>query len=162
MFPPPPNNTPVSSSAITPSTTQQGTANVNQVQFTNPGALQQGPSGRTTSRKHLHKKQPLIKLLYINAGSVKNKYTYINDYIHTHAFGIVAICETWLGNSDYDDTCINGLMSDNYIIYRVDRDDGRRGGGVALIYKNSLKIKTRAGKNHDFFKKVMTFFTCFI
>ena len=38
---PPPNNTQVSSSAITPSTTQQGTANVNQVQFTNPGALQQ-------------------------------------------------------------------------------------------------------------------------
>ena len=38
---PPPNNTPVSSSAITPSTTQHGTANVNQVQFTNPGALHQ-------------------------------------------------------------------------------------------------------------------------
>ena len=36
-----PNNTPISSSAVTPSTTQQGTANVNQVQFTNPGALQQ-------------------------------------------------------------------------------------------------------------------------
>ena len=39
--PPPPNNTPVSSGAINPSTTQQEIANVNQVQFTNPGALQQ-------------------------------------------------------------------------------------------------------------------------
>ena len=38
---PPPNNTPVSSGTITPPTTQQGTANVNQVQFTNLGALQQ-------------------------------------------------------------------------------------------------------------------------
>ena len=74
---------------------------------------------------------------------MKNKYTYINDYIHTHDFDIVAICETWLGNSDYDDTCINGLLPDNYSIYRVDRDDGKRGGGVALIYKNSLKIKTK-------------------
>ena len=70
-------------------------------------------------------------------------YTYINAYIHTHDFDIVAICETWLGNSDYDDTCINGLLPDNYSIYRVDRDDGRQGGGVALIYKNSLKIKTK-------------------
>ena len=34
-------------------------------------------------------------------------------------------------------------MPDNYSIYRVDRDDGRRGGTVALIYKNSLKIKTK-------------------
>ena len=48
-----------------------------------------------------------------------------------------------IGNSDYDDTCINGLLPDNYSIYRVDRDDGRRGGGVALIYKNSFKIKTK-------------------
>ena len=65
----------------------------------------------------LHKKQPFIKLLYINAGSVKNKYTYINDYIHTHDFDIVAICETWLGGSNYDDTCINGLLPANYIAY---------------------------------------------
>ena len=28
-------------------------------------------------------------------------------------------------------------------LYRVDRDDGRRGGGFALIYKKSLKIKTK-------------------
>ena len=43
---PPPNNTQVSSSAITLSTTQQGTANVNQVQFTNSGALHQAAQHR--------------------------------------------------------------------------------------------------------------------
>ena len=74
---------------------------------------------------------------------MKNRYPYINDYIRTHDFDIVAICETWLENSDYYDTCINGLLPDNYSIYRVDRDDDRRGEGVALIYKNSLKIKTK-------------------
>ena len=48
-----------------------------------------------------------MKLLYINAGSVKIKYIYINDYILTHKFDIIAICETWLGISDYDDTYVN-------------------------------------------------------
>ena len=46
-----------------------------------------------------------MKLFYINVGSVKNKYIYLNDYIHTHDFDIVVICETWLGISDHDDTC---------------------------------------------------------
>ena len=32
-----------------------------------------------------------MKLLYINAGSIKNKYLYLNDYIVTHSFDIVAI-----------------------------------------------------------------------
>ena len=35
------------------------------------------------------------------------KYIYINDYILTHKFDIIAICETWLGISDYDDTYVN-------------------------------------------------------
>ena len=82
-----------------------------------------------------------MKLFYINVGSVKNKYIYLNDYIHTHDFDIVAICETWLGISDHDDTCVNGLLPDGYAIYRADRTDGRRGGGVALIYKQCLDIK---------------------
>ena len=74
-----------------------------------------------------------MKLFYINAGSVKNKYIYINDYILTHKFDIIAICETWLGISDYDDTCVNGLVPDSYNIHRADREDGRRGGGIAII-----------------------------
>ena len=82
-----------------------------------------------------------MKLLYINAGSIKNKHLYLNYYIVTHNIDIVAICKTWLGSSDYDDTCVNGLLPDTYRIHRADRDDGRRGGGVALIYKESLSIK---------------------
>ena len=82
-----------------------------------------------------------MKLFYINVGPVKNKYIYLNDYIHTHDFDIVAICETWLGISNHDDTCVNGLLPDGYAIYRADRTDGRRGGGVALIYIHCLDIK---------------------
>ena len=96
-----------------------------------------------------------MKLLYINAGSIKNKYLYLNDYIVTHNFDIVAICETWLGSSDYDDTCVNGLLPDTYRIHRVDRDDGRRGGGVALIYKESLSIKSKETVKFSQFEFIM-------
>ena len=51
-----------------------------------------------------------MKHLYIDAGSIKNNYLYLNDYIVAHSFDIVAICEIWLGSSDYDDTCVNGLL----------------------------------------------------
>ena len=82
-------------------------------------------------------------MFYINSGSIKNKYNYLNDYISTHDYDIVAICETWLGTSDYDDTCVNGLLPPNYGIHRADRRDGRQGGGVALAYKQSLNIKCK-------------------
>ena len=80
-----------------------------------------------------------IKFFYINARSIKNKFIYLNDYITTNSFDIIAICETWLGQSDYDDTCINGLLPNDYNILRADRTNGCRGGGVALIYKKLLK-----------------------
>ena len=32
----------------------------------------------------------------------------------------------------------SGLLLDDYTIHRADRTDGRRGGGVALIYKQCL------------------------
>ena len=35
----------------------------------------------------------------------------------------------------------SGLLPDGYAIHRADRTDGRRGGGVALIYKQCLDIK---------------------
>ena len=88
-----------------------------------------------------------MKLFYINAGSVKNKYIYINDYILTHKFDIIAICETWLEISDYDDTCVNGLVPNSYNIHRADREDGRCGGGIAIKYKEHLNItRTRNTK----------------
>ena len=72
-----------------------------------------------------------------------NKYIYLNDHICTHKFDIIAIPETWLGSSDYDDTCVNGLLPDTYRIHRADRADGRRGGGIALIYKDCLNVKRK-------------------
>ena len=77
---------------------------------------------------------------------MKNKFLYLNNYVTTNNFDIIALCETWLGHADYDDTCINGQASD-YNILRAARAEGRRGGGVALIYKQCLKIKSMKSSN---------------
>ena len=58
----------------------------------------------------------------------------------------MAISETWLGSSDCNDTCVNGLLPDTYRIHRADRADradGRRGGGITLIYKDCLNVKRK-------------------
>ena len=86
---------------------------------------------------------------------MKNKYVYMNDYIRSHNFEIIAICETWLGMPDHDDTCVNDLLPEGYNIFRADRDDGRRGGGVAIIYKNYLKIKRTKSIRYSQFECLM-------
>ena len=61
---------------------------------------------------------------------MKNILLYLNEYGTTNNFDIIALCETWLGHADYDDTCINGLLPSDYNMLRADRAEGRRGGGV--------------------------------
>ena len=79
----------------------------------------------------------------------------MNDYITTHNFEIIALCETWLAMSDHDDTCVNGLLPEGYNILRADKDDGRRGRGVAIIYKNNLKIKRTKSIRYSQFECLM-------
>ena len=69
---------------------------------------------------------------------MRNKTLYMSDYITTNNLDIVAICETWLSKGD--EPYINALLPDGYGIKHFDRDDGRRGGGVALIIRESIKI----------------------
>ena len=76
-------------------------------------------------------------MFYINARSVKNKTLYLNDYIATHEYDLIAISETWFMDSDSNEVYINALLPAGYGIKHMDRD----GGGVALIYKQSINIQ---------------------
>ena len=55
----------------------------------------------------------------------------------------MALSETWLNSEGDNDTCINSLLTTGYAIQHADRDNYSRGGGVALIYKNSIKLKIK-------------------
>ena len=83
-------------------------------------------------------REKYLSLCYINSRSVKNKTLYLNDYITTHDHDLVAFSETWFNSTDDNDPYISALLPDGYDIRHVDREQGKRGDGVALMYKNSI------------------------
>ena len=74
-------------------------------------------------------------------GSLKHKTLYLNDYITTHEYDLVAFTETWFNNTDNNESHINALVLDGYAMQHVDRDNAQHGGGVALIHKTSIILK---------------------
>ena len=85
-------------------------------------------------------------MCYLNVQSVKNKTSFLNDFILTNSFDIFALCETWLG-TDVDDACIQELLPSGYTIKHVPRQD-RPGGGVAIIHKSNIKVKQDTKLEH--------------
>ncbi len=98
-------------------------------------------------------------LFYINSRSVKNKTLYLNDYISTYNYDFAAFSETWFMASDDNNTYINSLVPNGYAIKHIDRDDGRRGGGIALIYKQCFNIKQVEIVKNTQFECIMCTFT---
>ena len=90
---------------------------------------------------------PLSFCLF-NSRSVENKSADIIDYICECKADLVAITETWLhvnGDAVRQQVCpVNYKISDH-------PRTGRRGGGVALMYRLPLKVdKTDAGEKQSF------------
>ena len=75
----------------------------------------------------------------LNVQSVKNKTLSIEDFIKAENFDLLAITETWLGGA-LDQKCINELLPDGYFIKSVPILTKTKGGGVAFVYINSIKI----------------------
>ena len=79
-----------------------------------------------------------LSLCLLNARSVKNKTADLCDYICDCKADLVAITETWLTT---DDAAVRAELCP--VGYKIsDRPrTGRRGGGVALIYRDSLSVR---------------------
>ena len=87
-----------------------------------------------------HQKQ--AKICFLNAHSVKNKTLFLADYITEHDIDLMAIAETWLGTST-DATVISELLPAGYDIKHIPRQGKSAGyGGVGLIHKSSISVKT--------------------
>ena len=94
----------------------------------------------STSNAHLDtdSSSPNIKFAMLNARSVKNKTAELVDYVVEHELDIVAICETWL--SPDDAAPIGQLTPRGFNLKHIPRT-GRRGGGVAVLFKNQLDVR---------------------
>ena len=78
---------------------------------------------------------------------MKNKTQEINDLISDNKLDILCITETWMTGTALDDLLCNELTPPGYKIAHVPRDQGR-GGGVAVIYRSSLKCQGQ--REHHF------------
>ena len=94
-------------------------------------------------------------MCYINAGSVRNKTIFLNDFISTHNFDSFAISETWLGCKATNDIHIKSILPDGYMMHYVDRNS-ERDGGIALIYKTCLEVRPNKQLKCTQFEHIMS------
>ena len=82
-----------------------------------------------------------ISVGYLNARSVKNKSAEVADFVVDNELDICAITETWLGKEGGDELVCRELTPAGYSLEHVARSKGK-GGGVAVIFKDSFATKT--------------------
>ena len=73
----------------------------------------------------------------VNARSVKNKIHQLQYELINKNIDLCAMTETWLQNNDI---IVDQIPPPGYHIVSHPRSDGCRGGGVALIYKDGIKV----------------------
>ena len=77
---------------------------------------------------------------HINARSIYPKILTFQQHISMGNSTLCAITETWLQN-DKDDLRYREVPSLGYSILSHPQSDGRRGGGIVVVYKKNIKVK---------------------
>lgn len=103
---------------------------------------------KTECSKPPSKDQVLFGL--INTRSVKNKATQLNEYISDNKLDLVAVTETWL--NDGDQVTLGNICPSGYKV--ISKPRSGRGGGVAIIYNSSLRVKEVTHKQHASFEHI--------
>lgn len=84
--------------------------------------------------------------MFLNIRSIKSREK--KDDLEAYLLGfsmlpILIFCETWLLSNESN---VLFPFANEYTVYRCDRDDGRRGGGVCILIPRVLKSMTIPGK----------------
>ena len=80
-----------------------------------------------------------INVASINCRSVRNKANSIADYVIDKDVDICGLTETWLYSGDADQKTLGDLTPNGYRIRHVPRL-GKKGGGVAVLYRKTLRL----------------------
>ena len=96
-----------------------------------------------------------LNILYFNSRSLKNKVNLLHAFLSLKTpteYDLVFISETWL-KPEFTDSLI---CPDGYSVFRHDRKDQTRGGGVLVFYKTELKvIDITPFYDHDIFESLV-------
>ena len=102
-------------------------------------------------------------LTYMNVGSAKNKAESIKDYIVHSNVDIMGISESWLYEDPTENaTYINAMVPLGYKLIHNPRSDGRVGGGVGIIARNSADIRRIAKSKSSAISKQFEHLECVV
>jgi endonuclease/exonuclease/phosphatase family metal-dependent hydrolase len=76
-----------------------------------------------------------LKIAFWNAQSIQNKSVEVNDFIKDNNYDLFLVSESWLKSH------IKYTVNADYNVYRLDRPDDKRSGGVMIIIKKIIKHK---------------------
>ena len=79
-----------------------------------------------------------LKVYYTNARSIRNKMTELGIIAMNEDLDIILISESWVNTETRDfsgEVCLPG-----YSLFHKDRTNGREGGGVLMLCKESLQV----------------------
>ena len=99
---------------------------------------------KITNNRRVRKLTKHLNTVLINSQSIKNKDELITEYLISNNIDACILTETWLTNSDYDKIWLecSEIRQNGYKTNNINRKD-RKGGGLAIIYKNLLKVNIK-------------------
>ena len=82
-----------------------------------------------------------VQFCVLNVRPIKNKAMAVKDLVVDQDIDILALTETWLRPGNIDDVEIRTLCANGYRFLHVARGHSR-GGGVGLLFKDTLQINS--------------------
>ena len=82
-----------------------------------------------------------------------NKAVLLNELIIDKCLDILCLTETWLSGGASDEVVLAELLPPGYRIIQAQRKSGR-GGGVGIIYRESVKINTKKMREYSTFEHI--------
>ena len=89
----------------------------------------------------------MMELCHINCQSVRGKTEFIHDYISDNDVDFAALTETWLTSEPCDQKHIADVIPLGYCSVNTPRPTCQKGGGIALIYKDTLHVDVIPSQN---------------
>ena len=116
-------------------------------------------TARTTKRgkKAGKEKRKRLRSALLNAQSVckSEKTILFNNFITSNELDVLFLTETWLHGDNRDNVILANLLPPDYKILQRARTNCR-GGGVALVYRENLRVKLCTSKYYESFEHIVT------